>query len=68
MPQFDNSEFNSPLDNLSSELSKQEKQGTAFKIAFFTLFTIGLVVVVWQVIKKSGKKIKHDSDKNTESN
>jgi len=34
MPQFDDYRINSPLDDLSSELNEQKKQGKVFKIAF----------------------------------
>jgi|WetSurMetagenome_2_1015567.scaffolds.fasta_scaffold405783_2 hypothetical protein len=66
MPQFDDYRINSPLDDLSSELNEQKKQGIAFKIAFFTLFTIIIVVVVWQVTKNKQKEVKNDLEKNSE--
>ncbi len=66
MQQFDDYRINSPLDDLSSELNEQKKLGKAFKIAFFALFTIVILVVVWKVNKKRPNEVKYDLDKNAE--
>jgi hypothetical protein len=51
--------------NCFSELNKQKKQGKAFKIAFFTLVAIALVVIVWQVNNKKPKEVKRDLENNS---
>jgi hypothetical protein len=63
---YDNG-YDSAMEDLSSELNKQKRKVSIYKIAFLAALAVGTIIITQQFFIKRKKNAKYDLDKNTES-